>query len=179
MENNIKTIFKKLKLIPISTLDIDEKNFKVIRIAGNLKNLSTIFDQNNIYEEWRDIETPLSYTGKKEWYVKINKKDPRIPEIEELMTDRMIKEISTFNKKRARILEELRNHFEIKILENPTITFSLTITMFIYDKPLSIFGKHLEITLNEKILTINENQKINIPKISNEIKKDIIIQEIK
>jgi hypothetical protein len=161
MKNQIQKI-KKPSPISILDLDNEDRDYEVVRMEGKYKDIATYFNPHDIYEEWRDVELDkrLSYSGREEWYVKIDRNNPILKEIKEKTVDRMIKRIARFNKTRVHIIRELRKHIkDIFVLENEVITFGIEVALSIGPNTiLWIEGNKLILSNDEKEIEIDESQ---------------------
>jgi len=162
---SIKYQIQKIKKpLPISILDLEDedRDYEIVRMEGKYKDISTFFNPQDIYEEWRDVELDerLSYSGREEWYVKIDRNNPLLKEIKEKTVDRMIRRVARFNKTRAHIIKELRKHIkDMVVLENEVITFGIEIALSIGPNTiLWVEGSKLILSNDEKEIEIDESQ---------------------
>jgi len=177
----IKKIFRKRGLIPISTYTIgSEEETSIIKIKGKGRIIAEFFDPENIWSEEENGIGNQIYKDYKEWYVKIKSNDPRLPEIRDMMVDRLVRETYRKNKKRGDILRGLREKWNVEVWEWKSNTPEKILYTTIENCELHISDKQLTLVLDKKII-IDENKPTQeiIEEISNIIKKYLIEKTFK
>ena len=168
----IKKIFRKRGLTPISTYRMGSGEEKsIVRIRGKGKILAEFFDPEDIWHEEENGIGYKIYKDYRDWYVKIKSNDPRLPEIRDMMVDRIVRETYSKNKKRGDILRGLREKWNMEVWEWKSNTPEKIIYLTIEDCELYTINR-LYLELYKKII-IDESKPTEeiIEEISNIIKK--------
>jgi hypothetical protein len=129
---------KKEGIRPIAQLN-EEKDGKIgFRIQGSQEALKKYFDE--VYD-WtlyphgastrKEDDEEISFYGEEEGYIFLDKDDPIIPELKKEAIEFYIEKLREVNEKRAKMLEAIKNNFEVVIEDNANEMHALGINIYV------------------------------------------------